>query len=69
MFLFFTLAGMFLLGGWFLSSVSEAMDSLARPTDLYTETIVRSGDTAHRIAIVPVTGIITSYGQIGRAPV
>ncbi|MGY8649531.1 MAG: signal peptide peptidase SppA [Verrucomicrobiia bacterium] len=60
-FLFFTLAGMFLLGGWFLSSVSEAMDSLAAPTDLYSETIVRSGDTMQRIAIVPVTGVITSY--------
>ena len=62
MFLFFTLAGMLLLGGWLVSSVGEAMDSLAAPTDLYTETIVRSGDTAQRIAVVPVTGIITSYG-------
>ena len=50
------------MGGWFLSSIGEAMDSLAAPTDLYTETIVRSGDTAQRIAIVPVTGVITSYG-------
>ena len=62
MFLFLTLAGILLLGGWFVSSVGEAMDSLAVPTDLYTETIVRSGDTEERIAIVPVTGVITSYG-------
>ena len=62
MFLFFTLAGLLLMGGWFVSSIGEAMDSLAAPTDLYTETIVRSGDTEQRIAVVPVTGIITSYG-------
>ena len=62
MFLFFALAGLLLMGGWFLSSIGEVMDSLAAPTDVYTETIVRSGDTEQRIAIVPVTGVITSYG-------
>ncbi|MBC8325894.1 MAG: signal peptide peptidase SppA [Verrucomicrobia subdivision 3 bacterium] len=61
-FLFLTLGGILLLGGWFVSSVGEAMDSLAAPADLYSETIVRSGDTGERIAIVPVTGVITSYG-------
>ncbi len=62
MFFFLTLAGVLLLGGWLVSSVGEAMDSLAGPTDLYSETIVRSGDTTQRIAVVPVTGMITSFG-------
>ncbi len=60
--LFFTLGALFLVGGWLLSSLGQALDSFAAPTDLYTETVVREGDFEQRIAVVPVTGMITSYG-------
>jgi protease-4 len=66
LFIVILMAGLFILGGWLISSFSEFADTImAPPTDQYTEVTVRAGDSDKRIAVIDVYGIITSYGSLG----
>ena len=63
LFLFFLMAGGFILTAWFFNSVSDA---LAMPnTTTYTEVTMRNGDNQNRIAVVDVRGMISSYMSVG----
>jgi protease-4 len=62
----FLMAGIFILGGWFISSIGDLADSMILPAGTrYEEATVRAGDSDQRIAVIPVNGIITSYGSMG----
>ena len=66
LFVVILMAGLFILGGWLISSFSEFADTMmAPPTDQYTEVTLRMGDSERRIAVIDVNGIITSYGALG----
>ena len=66
LFMIILVAGLFILGGWLISSFSEFADTMmAPPTDQYTEVTVRAGDSDKHIAVIDVYGIITSYGALG----
>ena len=66
LFMVILVAGLFILGGWLVSSFSEFADTMmAPPTDQYAELTLRAGDSEQRIAVVDVNGIITSYGGLG----
>ena len=66
LFIVILMAGLFILGGWLISSFSEFADTMmAPPTDQYTEVTVRAGDSDKHIAVIDVYGIITSYGALG----
>ena len=63
LFLFFLMAGGFILTAWFFNSISDA---LAMPnTSTYTEVTMRNGDMQNRIAVVDVRGMISSYMSVG----
>jgi len=65
LFIIILMAGLFILGGWLVSSFSEFADTMmAPPTDQYTEVTLRTGDSERRIAVVDVNGIISSYGTL-----
>jgi len=60
------LGGLFLIGNWFLNSMGEIATSFAQPGGTrYTEVTMRSGDSSQRIIVIPVNGIISSYGSMG----
>ena len=62
-FAMFVLAGVFIFGGWILSSFKEFTSSMALPAQHeYTEVTLRTGDTTQRIQVIDINGIITSYG-------
>lgn len=62
-FAMFVLAGVFIFGGWILSSFKEFTNSMALPAqNEYTEVTLRAGDPNQRIQVIDVQGIITSYG-------
>jgi protease-4 len=62
----FLMAGIFILGGWFISSLGDLADSLTLPAGTrYEEVTVRAGDSDQRIAVIRVNGIISSYGSMG----
>ena len=60
------MSGIFILGGWFISSLGDLANSMTVPAGTrYEEVTVRAGDSDQRIAVIPVNGIITSYGSMG----
>ena len=60
------MCGIFILGGWFISSLGDLANSMTVPAGTrYEEVTVRAGDSDQRIAVIPVNGIITSYGSMG----
>ena len=60
------MSGIFILGGWFISSLGDLANSMTVPAGTrYEEVAVRAGDSDQRIAVIPVNGIITSYGSMG----
>ena len=66
LFIVILVVGLFILGGWLVSSFGEIANSMfLPPTDQYTEVTVRAGDSDQRIAVIDVNGIITSYGAMG----
>ena len=66
LFMVILVAGLFILGGWLVSSFSEFADTMmASPTNQYTELTLRAGDSDQSIAVIDVNGIITSYGGLG----
>jgi|TARA_B100001971_G_scaffold179167_1_gene174494 protease-4 len=59
-------AGLFILGGWLVSSFSEFADTMmVAPGNQYTEVTLRAGNSEQRIEVIDVNGIITSYGGLG----
>ena len=54
-------AGLFILGGWLVSSFSEFADTMmVAPGNQYTEVTLRAGNSEQRIEVIDVNGIITS---------
>jgi len=56
-------AGLFILGGWLISSFNQFASSMTSTAQMqFTEVTLRSGETDNRIAVIDLTGVITSYG-------
>jgi protease-4 len=56
-------AGLFILGGWIISSFNQFASSVTSPTQMhFTEVTIRSGEPDKSIAVIDLTGVITSYG-------
>jgi protease-4 len=63
----FLMSGIFILGGWFISSLGDLANSMTVPAgSQYIEVTMRAGKNSdQRIAVIPVNGIISSYGPMG----
>ena len=60
---FLFIAGLFIFGGWIVSAFNQFTSGMTAPARTeFTEVTLRSGDPENRIAIIDVTGIITSIG-------
>jgi len=56
-------AGLFILGGWIISSFNQFASSVTSPTQMhFSEVTIRSGEPDKSIAVIDLTGVITSYG-------
>ncbi len=56
-------AGLFILGGWLISSFNQFANSMTSPAQMqFTEVTLRDGDMKQRITVIDLTGVITSYG-------
>jgi len=59
-------AGLFIIGGWLISSFSQFANSMTGPIAMeFTEVTLRNGLMDKRIAVIDITGVITSYGPSG----
>ena len=60
---FLFIAGLFIFGGWIVSAFNQFTSGMTAPARTeFTEVTLRSGDPENRIAVIDVTGIITSIG-------
>ena len=60
---FLFIAGLFIFGGWIISAFNQFTSGMTAPARTeFTEVTLRSGDPENRIAVIDVTGIITSIG-------
>lgn len=61
--LFLIIAGLFIFGGWFISAFNQFASGVTGPAQTeFTEVTLRQGNPEQRIAVIDVTGVITSYG-------
>lgn len=60
---FLFIAGVFIFGGWIVSAFNQFTSGMTAPARTeFTEVTLRSGDPENRIAVIDVTGIISSIG-------
>ena len=60
---FLSIAGLFIFGGWIISAFNQFTSGMTAPARTeFTEVTLRSGDPENRIAVIDITGIITSIG-------
>ena len=60
---FLFIAGLFIFGGWIISAFNQFTSGMTAPARTeFTEVTLRSGDPENRIAVIDVSGIITSIG-------